>query len=106
MPNVATKKLKIAHYPARGSGVTAALLAAPSRLPIPWAAMPEPGHHGAPVPSTPTPMMVRNGFGPKYHRTSRTIGGPTKHPTATIVVRMNNERRENCGRGMANRNRR
>ncbi len=33
-------------------------------------------------------------------RTSRIIGGPTQHPTATIAVRMNNERRRNCGRGM------
>ena len=33
-------------------------------------------------------------------RTVRTIGGPNQHPTATIAVRMNNERKRNCGRGM------
>jgi len=28
------------------------------------------------------------------------IGGPAQHPTATIAVRMNKERRRNCARGM------
>ena len=30
----------------------------------------------------------------------RTSGGPTRHPIATIAVRLNKLRKRNCGRGM------